>query len=149
MDRKTFNLNLPFREIKQEDVGILFDNELLESNGVDLAFLFEKNMGNLYVFVYELDGKVLAFIEFIDTGTHFHLDLVETNRLFPTPSLKPGGKLILLLELISKQNNYSKITLNSVQNKVEYYKKLGYTKTGETIPNVAYGPLTKMEKTLN
>jgi len=147
MIRKNFTLNLPYREIEKKDSIKLFANELLSANGVDLAFLFELNKKNRYVFVYEEDGKILAFMTFIDTGKHFHLDLVETNRLYPS-KLKPGGKLIILLETMSAHHGFKKITLNSVKGKVPYYKNLGYRSAGGTVIDVIYGTLTKMKKQL-
>lgn len=147
MARKKFILTTPFREIQTSDATKLFDNELSRANGIDLAFLVEMNRGNQYVFVYEEVGKILAFLTFIDKGSHFHLDLVETNRLYPS-TLKPGGKLIILLEMLSIRFNYQKITLNSVQGKISYYERLGYIQTGRTYPNPIYDTLIEMEKNL-
>jgi len=146
--RKKFILNLPFRQIRKSDCGKPFANDLSTINKVTLCDLVPENRKNNYVFVYDVNGDVLAFLAFHDTGTHFHLDLAETNRMFET-DLKPGRKLVLLVEEISAHLGYDKITLYSVENKISLYKCLGYRKTGKTLQDDVYGVLTEMEKPLS
>jgi len=66
LSRRKFALNLPFREIVPFDAGQPFANDLQPVNHIDLSYLVDKNTGNRYIFVYELDGKVLAFMTFLD-----------------------------------------------------------------------------------
>ena len=149
MPRRKFILNLPFREIKQSDTSQSFANELQPINHVDLSYLAGLNVGNRYIFVYELDGKVLAFMTFLDKGDHFHLDLVEVNRLHDEyKTIRPGFLLITLLENLSKSSGYSMITLYSISERISYYRNLGYEVTGELMPHPDYGPLTPMKKIL-
>lgn len=149
MSRKQFVLNLPFREINQSDADQPFVNELQPINHIDLSHLTDRNVGNRHVFVYDLDGKVLAFITFLDRNDHFHLDLVEVNRLHQESRVvKPGFMLITLVENLSKQFGHSRITLHSIQDRLPYYRNLGYEVTGDAMPDHNYGPLTPMEKAL-
>ena len=86
---------------------------------------------------------------FLDEENHFHLDLVEANRAFSQyKSLRAGFLLITLLENISKNRGFSKITLHSVQDRISYYYNLGYEVTGEPTYHPDYGNLTPMQKTL-
>lgn len=149
MTRKEFILNLPFREIVFSDGSQPFANELQPINHIDLSYLVDKNIGDRHIFVYELDGKVLAFMTFLDREDHFHLDLVEINRLHEEyKTIRPGLLLIRLLENLSRNAEYSKVTLHSVQNRILYYRALGYAITGNLISDPTYGPLTPMEKSL-
>ena len=149
MSRRKFVLNLPFREINPSDADQPFANELQPVNHIDLSYLVDLNTGNRYILVYELDGKVLAFMTFLDRGDHFHLDLVEVNRLHDEyKTIRPGFLLITLLENLSKSSGHSTITLHSIQARIPYYHNLGYEVTGEPVLNPDYGPLTTMMKTL-
>ncbi|MEX0861684.1 GNAT family N-acetyltransferase [Nitrosopumilus sp.] len=149
MTRKDFVLNLPFREITPSDAEQPFANELQPINHIDLSYLVNLNIENRHIFVYELDGKVLAFMTFLNREDHFHLDLVEVNRLHDeSKCVKPGFMLITLLENLSRGSGHSRITLHSIQDRIHYYQNLGYQVTGNPIPNPDYGPLTPMEKAL-
>ena len=139
----------PFREINQSDVDKEFTNELQPINHIDLSYLIDLNNKNRYVFVYELDEKILAFMTFLDKENHFHLDLIEANRAFyQYKSLRAGFLLITLLENISKNLGFSKITLHSVQDRISYYNNLGYVVTGKPTYHSDYGNLSPMQKTL-
>ena len=86
---------------------------------------------------------------FLDRGDHFHLDLVEVNRLHDeSKTVRPGFLLITLLENLSRRSGYSRITLHSIQDRISYYQNFEYQVTGDPIPNPDYGPLTPMEKSL-
>lgn len=147
MPRKKFVLNLPFRQIRKSDSNKRFENEFFEFNHITMTDLVSANKKNQYVFVYDNDSEILAFLVFKDTGTHFHLVLVETNRMFKT-DLKPARQLIILIENLSKHFDYHKITLYSVVEKIPLYHKLGYEKTGQTVLDPTYGKLTMMKKEL-
>lgn len=149
MSREEFVLNLPFREINQSDGGQPFANELQPINHIDLSYLIDVNVGNRHVFVYDLDGKILGFMTFLDRGDHFHLDLVEVNRLHAeSKEVKPGFMLISLLENLSRQFGHSRIALHSTQNNIPYYCILGYEVVGDAFQHADYGLLTPMEKSL-
>ncbi len=140
---------MPFREINPSDAEQPFANELQPINNIDLSYLVNWNIRNRHIFVYELDEKVLAFMTFLDRGDHFHLDLVEVNRLYDeSKSIKPGFMLITLLENLSRGLGHSRITLHSIQDRIPYYQNLEYQVTGNPISDLAYGSLTPMEKSL-
>lgn len=122
----------PFRYIRKTDTKQPFQNELYELNHVDLLFAYSKNSGKTHVFVYDSEGIVIGFIAFQDSGTHFHIDLVETNRIPESKTIRPGSKLILYLESLSRLLGYRKITLLSLPSPdlVSYYKQLGFQDTG-------------------
>lgn len=149
LSRRKFALNLPFREIILSDAGQPFANDLQPINHIDLSYLVDKNIGNRYIFAYELNGKVLAFMTFLDKGDHFHLDLVEVNRLYEeSKTVRPGFLLITLLENLSRREGFSKVTLHSIQDRISYYRNLDYVAAGESISDSVYGSLTPMEKSL-
>lgn len=145
--RKDILVELPFREILSKDADQEFYNELFPKNRVDLSFLADKNTHNRHVLVYDFDGKVLGFMTFLDMGDHFHLDLVENNRLFHETALyKPGSQFIMLLDGVSREFGYGRITLNSVQDRVLYYEKHGFEISGASYADPSYGlqmPMTK------
>lgn len=150
MPRRKFNLSLPFREIKPTDAKQPFANELQPINRIDLSYLVDLNVGSRHIFVYDLDGKVLGFITFLDRGDHFHIDLVEANRIHQESAgtIKPGFLLITLVENLSRQLGHSRITLHSIQERIPYYRALGYKVTGDPIQDPNYGLLSPMEKSL-
>jgi hypothetical protein len=89
----------------------------------------------------------LAFVIIWDHDTHFELELVEANILHKT-LLHPGTLLVNLVDDISRQFNYQRIVLYSVQDRISYYEKLGYIQLDEKVRDPKYGMLTKMEKLL-
>ena len=137
--RKQFRFTLPIREIQESDADQEFTNELQPRNDVDLAYLVENNHGQRYVIVHDIGGNVMAFLTFIDRGDHFHLDLVETNRIHPkTAQLNPGIALILTLEGMSRTFEFNLITLHSTPENIPLYQSLGYVITGEAVYNSDY-----------
>jgi hypothetical protein len=147
--RKQFKFTLPIREIQESDADQEFTNELQPKNDVDLAYLVENNHGRRHVIVHDIDGKVMAFLTFIDRDDHFHLDLVETNRIHPeSAQLNPGIALILTLEGMSRTFGFNRITLHSTPERIPLYQdRLGYVITGEAVYNSDYDmmltPMTK------
>ena len=146
--RKQFQYTLPIREIQKSDAEQEFTNELSPINNIDLAYLVENNIGKRYVMVYELEGKVMAFLTFIDSDNHFHLDLVETNRIHPvSDQLNPGVTLITTLEGMSKTFGFDRITLHSISKNISLYQNLGYVITEKAKYNSDYNmmltPMTK------
>lgn len=145
MARKSLGLNPPFRQIESNDGKKEFWNRLTPKNRVDLSFLVEMNKGNRYVIVYEMVGKILGFLVFIDRGDHLYLDLVERNEMIKG-SRGAGFRLIVLLEIIAERLGYKRITLSSTQDNIAYYERLGYQVIGTPFDNPDYGKLTPMEK---
>ena len=54
--------------------------------------------------------------------------------------------MIILAEDLSRQFNYKKLVLYSVENRIPYYKNLGYVEKEIKITDSVYGTLAKMEK---
>ncbi len=148
MQRKSFKLNLPYREIVLADTYHDFDNELLHAKDITLKKLYTENKQNYHVWIYELDGKILAFLSFVDEDTHFHIDIVAVNRMYDKlcNEVHPGYSLFMLLEMISLQFGYHKITLNSVQNRIKYWESNDYKISGPSEFSNTWGMLTPMEK---
>jgi len=90
----------PFRYISKKDKDKPFKNELFSINEVDLPFLLTENKKATHVIIYDYQSDVLAFIAFQDEGMFFHIDLVESNRIFNS-GIKPGTKLIKFVESLS------------------------------------------------
>ncbi|MFZ1077958.1 MAG: hypothetical protein WAN47_11075 [Nitrosotalea sp.] len=148
LERKKFKLNLPYREILSTDISHDFDNELLSAKNITLQKLYIENKDNYHVWVFESDSKILAFLSFVDEGDHFHIDMIAVNRIHDKlcDEIHPGYSLFTLLELVSLQFGYSKITLNSVQNRIGYWKSNGYEIIGPSEFSNVWGMLTPMEK---
>lgn len=146
MARKIISLQLPFRFIEKNDSSKKFQNELSGINKIDLAYLVQIDEKDLYVIVREFNNTIAAFIVLKDWGTHFEIKLVERNRDPSLPDVKAGAELIILAEDISRQFNYKKIVLYSVENRISYYGKLGYLEKDIKVTDTVYGTLTKMEK---
>ena len=145
MSGREFGLNLPFGEIIPSDAGQPFADDLQPVNHIDLSYPVDKNIGSRYILVYELGGKILTFMTFLDKVDHFHLDLAEVNRLYKeSKTVRPGFLLITLLENMSRREGFSKVTLYSVQGRIPYYCNLDYVAAGEPVSDSVYGPLTPM-----
>lgn len=122
LTRKIFKLNEPFQEITYDDTKKPFRNELLEKAGITLTVFVKENHDDKYVWAYDFDGKILAVLSFLDTGSCFYMDVLGKNRLHDDISddLKPGFSLVKLLEDLSPKFGYTVIKLESTSNRVEY-----------------------------
>ena len=148
--RRIFTFTPPIREFRFSDGEQAFQNEFQGPNTDVLSALDSMNVENRYVIVYELDGKILGFLTFLDRGDHFHLDLVEANRFYPESNIvKPGPSLIVFVEGLSRAQGFNKITLDSTQDNIGLYTGLGYHRNGDDFDNPDYGTLTPMEKDLS
>jgi hypothetical protein len=149
--RKIFKLNEPFREITSDDTKKPFRNEFLEKAGITLTAFVKENHDDKYVWVYDFDGKILAVLSFLDTGSCFYMDVLGKNRLHDDISddLKPGFSLVRLLEDLSPKFGYAMIKLESTSNRVEYWKSQGYKITGTPSLSAKFGQLFSMEKRLS
>lgn len=149
MTRKKIPTQGPYRYIRKSDITKTFTNELFNINRVTLKTLFYDNNGKTHVLVYDFDNNVLAFIAFHDMGTHFYLNLVETNRIPAYQHIKAGTKLIDYLDDVSQYFDYKKITLFSLPDLIPFYESLSYQQTGNTEYDSRYNMnLTEMKKIL-
>jgi len=143
----------PIRYIDEKDIEKPFQNRLYKKNEIDLPELLKLNCDNKHCLVFEDDdGKILAFLAVDDEGDHFYLNLVEKNEQFPDECKKrnAAAKLIDRAEDIARSRGHTKIEMQSMSHPklVEYYKNLGYEKTGNTELNRTYGKLIDMKKNL-
>lgn len=147
MPRRPLSLNPPYREIGYADGKKEFWNRLTPRNKIDLSYLAEENVGNRYIIVYEVEGRIFGFMAFTDEGSHLHLDLVERNEHIEE-SRGVGFNLLMLLEIIASNFGHSRITLASTEENLGYYGKQGYQVIGASFDDPDYGMLTPMEKRL-
>ena len=148
--RREFTYTLPIREIRPEDGIQPFKNDFHPLNTRILERLIQDNMGNRHILVYDLDGKVLGFLVFLEIGDHLHIDLVERNFLHDVSNIvKPGPALVVFVESASRDAGFYKTTLCSTQENVRLYEGLGYHRSGTDFEDPNYGTLTPMEKILS
>jgi hypothetical protein len=148
--RRQFQFTLPIREIRPEDATQPFENEFHFIESEALASLIPINIEDRYIVVFDYNDKILAFLEFLDKTDHFHLDLVETNRLHSESKfVKPGVHLIVFIETLSKTLKFAHITLDSTTVNIPLYAGLGYLQSGDKWITEEYGELTPMTKILS
>jgi len=144
LPRRTFVLNLPYREILHEDKTKPFTNPLFPQGNILTSFLRD-NTDNTHVFIFDQDNEIKALMMFDDNETYFHVEFLLSNTL--QPRQKAGTKLLLLLENLATTLNYDRIELWSLSAIIPYYSALGYTNTG--LSDVGrYGEMYKMVKSL-
>lgn len=148
MKRKIIPENGPFRYIRKNDIKQLFDNRLKSVNNLELSDFYRHNVGNRHVFAYDLDNTVICILIFDDKGDHFYLNLIENNEIHKKKcdQINPAPKLIRYVENIARSLGHEKIKLDSLEQLVSYYTKLGYFSINETGQHDDYGRLVKMEK---
>ena len=151
--RNTFPEFGPIRYIDEKDTEKPFQNRLYKKNEIDLPELLKLNRNNRHCLVFEDDDeKILAFLAVDDKGDYFYLNLVEKNELFLDECRRRNApaKLIDRVEDIALSRGHTRIELLSMSHPklVEYYKNLGYRKTGNTEFDGKYGKLIEMEKSL-
>ena len=126
-----------------------FQNELQKINHVTLANIIKDNKDKTHVIVYARGRHVFAFLIFDDVGTHFHLNLVETNRIPESKTVRrPGTKLIKYVEMISTNYGYGKITVTALEDLTPFYEQMGYSISGSMKTDPTYGNVIEMYKDL-
>lgn len=134
MARRTFTINEPFREIQQGDSIKEFESKLLTACESTLISLGLDNQGDKHVWVYDVNDKILGVLVFIDRGTEFYVDVVSNNFTIPKSVLhetKPGGSLYQVMEDVAVANKVSKITLDSIPDRVSYWQtQFGFKLSG-------------------
>jgi len=134
LSRRTFNINEPFREIQEEDSVKQFESKLLIACGSTLNSLSLDNQGDKHVWVYDANDEILGVLVFIDHGTEFYVDMVSNNFTIPKSVLhetKPGSSLYQIMEDVAVMNGVSKITLDSIPDRVSYWQtQFGFKLSG-------------------
>jgi len=148
LPRRIFNINEPFREIKYKDSTKQFESRLLTACGSTLVSLNLENQNDDHVWVYDANNEILGVIGFTDHGTEFHVEVVSNNFAIPKLVLhetKPGSSLYQTMEDVARMNQVSKITLDSIPDRVDYWKKFGFQSTGNSFDG-KFCKLFPMEK---
>lgn len=150
MKRRSFLLNPPFRQIIASDSSAKFESSLLDAIGISLANLIKENKDDKHIWVYDFDGKILAVFSFLDVGTYFHMDLITINESEQKlcNEVHPGYSLFTLLEDYAVKFGHTKIRLDSIGERVEYWKSHGYQIIGMGHVDDKLGQIYPMEKQL-
>lgn len=148
--RRQFLLNFPFREITLSDSSAKFTSSLLDAIGISFNHLIKENKDEKHVWVYNFDGKILAVLSFLDAGSYFHMDLVTINESEQElcDEIHPGYSLFALLEEFAKKFGHVKIRLDSIGDRIEYWKFHGYKIIGVGHADENLGQIYPMEKNL-
>jgi hypothetical protein len=148
MKRKSIPENGSFRYIHKDDIEQSFDNRLRSLNNLELSDFYNYNVENRHVFVYDFDNRVLCVLVFDDKDDHFYLNLIENNEVYgkECDEVNPAPKLITYVEKIAKSLGHKKIRLDSLEQLVPYYTKLGYSSMNDDEHHKDYGLLVKMKK---
>lgn len=150
MTRRIFSLNEPFREIQNQDTTKTFQSKLLDACGATLASMIEENIDSTHVWVYDANDEILAVLAFEDLEDEFHIEIISNNFAISEYVLeesKPGSSLYEVMEDLARKNNISKITLDSIPDRVGYWRNYGFKQTG--IPfDGKFCKLFPMEKNL-
>lgn len=92
------------------------------------------NQGDKHVWVYDANDEILGVLVFIDRGTEFYVDVVSNNFTISKSVLqetKPGGLLYQVMEDVAVVNEVSKITLDSIPDRVSYWQtQFGFELSG-------------------
>jgi hypothetical protein len=147
MKRREFFLNPPFREIIQSDSFASFESSLLVAVGTSLENLIKENREEKHVWVYDVEGKILAVLVFVDFGSYFHIDLVVTNESEQKLCDQVHPRYSLLEDFAIKFG-HTRIRLDSIADRVEYWKSHGYVITGIGYNDENLCMIYPMEKTL-
>lgn len=135
MKRRFFNIEDPFREIIQEDTNKKFVSQLFNACGTTLNSLFKyDNKDNTHVWVYDANDEILAVLVFEDLGEEFHIIAVSNNFAMDESILndaKPGGSLYQVMENIAITMKVKKISLESIERRINYWKMWGFHPTGD------------------
>jgi pyruvate carboxylase len=116
----------------------------------NLKNLVKENREEKHVWVYDVEGKILAVLVFVDFDSYFHIDLVVTNESEQKlcDQVHPGYSLFSLLEDFAIKFGHTRIRLDSIADRVEYWKSHGYVITGIGYNVENLGRIYPMEKTL-
>lgn len=150
MRRRVFQMVAPVREIQREDTLHRFDSGLLTSCRTDMSGMYSKNSGNTHVWVYDLGWAIACVMAFMDRRDSIYLDVISNNFALPRSVLRdvrPGAQLYYALEDAARAEGIRKITLDSVPERVAYWRNLGFIESGPTTSG-KFCTLYPMEKAL-
>lgn len=114
----------------------------------------------MYVFVRKIKGIPIAIIELTfhqtkvegieDVKTFYQysliVELLAVDKKYQ--GLGIGTQMMALAENVGLSLNVYKISLDAVEDEVDFYKKLGYSQTGKSYNDPDWGKLVPMERKL-
>ncbi|WP_161939668.1 GNAT family N-acetyltransferase [Picrophilus oshimae] len=143
MDKK-FRLRGGYRYIKKTDQRrIISGNQVMDSISLEDLYNLSLKDNNIIIIVKEEKKKPVAFMEIIKNSP-FHVELISVDQRFQKRGL--GTSMLHLAEKIALKYGFTEIRLDSVEDKVEFYRDLGYTEYGEMFYDYEWGNLQPMKK---
>ncbi len=143
MDKK-IRLRGGYRYIKKTDQGtIISGNQAMDSISLEDLYNISLKDNNIIIIVKEEKKKTVAFMEIIKNST-FHVELISVDHRFQKRGL--GTSMLHLAEKIASKYGFTEIRLDAVEDKVEFYRDLGYIEYGEMFYDYEWGNLQPMKK---
>jgi hypothetical protein len=148
MARYDFQLNDPIHEIDSDYSAYNFHNEKLDSLDMSLQSLNIENEGEKYVWIHEVNDKVLGVMSFYDMRRYFQIEIVAKNNSEQElcDVTKPVYTLIQRLEDYSKRFNHKSIRVDSASERVDLWNHYGYEMIGMPQHCNGWGQVFPMEK---
>ena len=141
---KRIRLTGGYRYIKKTDQGsIISGNQAMDSINLEDLYNLSLKDNNIIIIVKEEKKKPVAFME-INKGSTFHVELISVDRRFQNRGL--GTSMLHLAEKIASKYGFAEIRLDAVENKVEFYRYLGYMEDGDAFYDYEWGNLQPMRK---
>ncbi len=141
---KRIRLTGGYRYIKKTDQGsIISGNQAMDSINLEDLYNLSLKDNNIIIIVKEERKKPVAFMEITKDGT-FHVKLISVDRRFQNRGL--GTSMLHLAEKIASKYGFAEICLDAVENKVEFYRYLGYIKDGDVFYDYEWENLQPMKK---
>lgn len=128
-ERRTFGIQRPIREIREDDMQQEFKSSMFDACGITMRTLYGDNLGDTHVWVFDWEGSVASAAKFVDYRDHICLDVISNNYAIPKGILremKPGGAVYKTIEDASTANGIPRITLDSIPEKVDYWRSHGF-----------------------
>lgn len=126
------------RKLNQNDVHLTpdhIDSGVASIDKITWGDLwYEKSAKSSQVYVYELNGRIKAFISFkVQQQNALFIDAIATSADLIGTGI--GGVLMRWAETWARSANCNEVTLWSIDEpkRIEFYERFGFTLTGETL----------------
>ena len=159
--KPTFRLPKGYHLIKRSDVKykIISGNPKMDSYSIQ-QFFNDSKKPDVFVFLRKTKGVPIAVIELtfhrtkvegIEDVIDFYqytlvVELLAVDIFYHGTGI--GTELMALAENVGRSLNIYKISLDAVEDKVNFYKKLGYIQKGQRYRHPDWGLLVPMERKL-
>ena len=159
--KPTFRIPKGHHLIRKTDVRykIISGNVKMDSYSLQ-QFFNDSKKPDVYVFVRKIKGIPIAIIELTfhqtkvegieDVKTFYQysliVELLAVDKKYQ--GLGIGTQMMALAENVGLSLNVYKISLDAVEDEVDFYKKLGYSQTGKSYNDPDWGKLVPMERKL-